>query len=163
MPPDFAIPARLLGVDTFNGLLQGVKLLFEDKGHKGPWSPPGANDAESVQCRGNPADSDQVVKLRKLLQRMQADAGNLTMRASPLTAELVVAIAKKFVLIENPAVEDLQLHAICLLGLNCGMRWDELAKIPIDTLITSDGLQPSEFAIRHSTKKSIQPKRYGTV
>lgn len=146
----------MLGEDSFNSIAQGLKLLFEENGHKGPWIE--SSYGGGVLRSGNPMEENRrIVKLRGSHKTLLAKAGKCTQRASALSTEYILALSKKFFLIDDPAVEDTRLHSIITLGVYCGLRSDGLAKLDYENVTCVGGLL--RIDLTKGTKRCDMAKR----
>lgn len=92
--------------------------------------------------------------------------GSVTLRARPITSEQVCNHAEKFwfgadSLEENrkqPDSRDILLHAILCLGLNVGLRFDEVSKLSMEHLTIDSG--QITFTIVQSIKNSTEQRNY---
>lgn len=79
----------LLGIDSCNAYIQGLRLLYESHGHVGYWMEapaPTHPAAPDLQCRGNPLTGNRrVEQLRKTHPIILAQLGRAQTRASALT------------------------------------------------------------------------------
>ena len=60
--------------------------------------------------------------------------GRVSNTAAPIRVKHVLEHEKKFLLERNVDFRDLLLHAIPLVGMNCGMRFDEVTKVRMDSV-----------------------------
>lgn len=114
------------GVDSLNGLIQGLRKYFEDNGHVGNWQPATFG---SPNVTGNPLNSNpELRKFKDTHRRALANNGKAKVRASALTEEIMIALSLSFFLISGASVAAIRLHAILLLGLYCALRTYEISK-----------------------------------
>ncbi len=74
--------------------------------------------------------------------------------SAPYKAEYIIEHARRFILTPNPDARDVPFHALQLTAMNCGMRFDELMKVRMDTLKCTKYEIP--FPIEERTKQSFR-------
>jgi hypothetical protein len=130
--------SRLLGKDYMGALIQGLQRVYDKAGHEGQWTVLPNGTATGNPTRGN----IHLSRLRRAHRSKLAEFGRTTCRAMPLTEELVAdhfklivsEISADFDHPDGPRVQDKDLrrwalHAIWVIGMHCGLRFDELVKL----------------------------------
>jgi hypothetical protein len=129
---------RMLSKDSMSAMIQGLQRVYDKAGHEGNWTVQSDGKATGNPTRGN----IQLSRLRRAHRSRLAEFGRTTIRAMPLTEEHVIE-HYNLALSEIPAAYDHSegpkpvdqnirrwaLHAIWVVGLHCGLRFDELAKL----------------------------------
>ena len=143
-------PHEILGRDSLNGMIQGLRIVYERKNHTENWNHSG---------RGNPLNENpNIKKFRELHKRKVAELGALYRTAAVLSDYYVAMYGKQFFLCMNSFdIRDAALHCMFLIGMNCGLRFDEMNKIKM-TQVTCT-LAEASFNIAEKTKNSFSIKR----
>lgn len=120
--------------DAMGSLIQGLRIVYEEHGHTTAWT------LCEGRAYGNPLiENRDITKLRRAHRVNLAKHGVLTVRARPRTAAIVCDHAAKYWFKNND--EDVLLHAIFVLGLHLGLRYDEVSKLELEFLsVTSDAI-----------------------
>ena len=120
--------------DAMGSLIQGLRIVYEEHGHTTAWS------VCDGRAYGNPLiENRDITRLRRAHRINLAKHGVQTVRARPLTAAIVCDHAEKYWFKNND--EDVLLHAIFVLGLHLGLRYDEVSKLELKFLsVTSDSI-----------------------
>jgi hypothetical protein len=131
---------RILGKDSMGALIQGLQRVYDKAGHEGSWTVFPDGTATGNPTRGN----IHLYRLRKAHRSKLAEFGRTTCRAMPLTEEHVTnhyrlvssEISSDYEYQDGPKPEDRDmrrwaLHAVWVVGLHCGLRFDELVKLEI--------------------------------
>ena len=120
--------------EAMSSLIQGLRIGCEEHGHTT------AGTICEGRAYGNPLIKNRdITKLRRAHRVNLAKHGVLTVRAQPLTAAIVCDHAAKYWFKNNH--EDILLHAIFVLGLHLGLRYDEVSKLELEFLsVTSDSI-----------------------
>lgn len=90
--------------------------------------------------------------------------GSLTLKARPLTAEQVCTHAAQFWLGSQNAkrlgvdARDVQLYAIFLVGLNLGLRFDEVSKLKVEHITVNS--RTVHLTRREAIKNSTEQRNY---
>jgi hypothetical protein len=135
---DSADGTHMLGKDSMGALIQGLQRVYDKAGHEGNWTVLSGGTATGNPTRGN----IHLARLRKAHRSRLAEFGRTSCRAMPLTDQHV-AEHYRLTVSEIPAAydrpdgprQDIQdirpwaLHALWVVGLHCGLRFDELAKL----------------------------------
>ena len=118
--------------DAMGSLIQGLRIVYEESGHIDSWS------VRDGRASGNPLIGNRdITKLRRAHRIHLANLGIVSLRARPLTAAIVCDHAAKFWYRDND--EDILLHAIFVVGLNLGLRFDEVSDLEMKFLsVTSN-------------------------
>jgi hypothetical protein len=161
--------AKLLGKDSMGAMIQGLQMCYDNAGHTSNWQVGPDGSATGNPLRGN----IDVSRLRKAHRAKLAEIGRTSKRATPITEEHV---CKHFAMIvdsipasydtpngEADACLDIRpwaLHAIWVIGLHCGLRYDELSKLQLEG--TSFGEQ-IRITLPFRTKNSLSFKEYEFV
>lgn len=127
-----------LSEDTMGGLIQGFRTMFEKSGHRGTWSV----DPMSGRASGNPLiGNDDIKKLRVTHRVHLSQIDRIKIRARPLPISLVAEHANVFWFGCGKDInyKDVLLHTIMLVGLNCGLRYDEVHKLKISHVTINSG------------------------
>ena len=128
-----------LTVDAFNAIAQGLRNIYSTEGHRGVWT----INHKSNTTVGNPLrDNDDVNKLRSSLKVHRPRLGKLKRSALPLPIALVCEHALRYWFGCGQQIDyrDILLHAAMILGLNVGLRYDELRKISIQHVSVIPGI-----------------------
>ncbi len=142
-------------------MIQGLRLVYEEYGHLEAWR----NDNRDGSAQGNPLTMNpEIAALRRAHRVILAQRGIQTLRANPITPTHICDHAEYYwygglhLNGDEPDARDVQLHAIMVLGLNMGMRFDEVQKLSLDHLtILSDG---TTLEITESIKNSTETRTY---
>lgn len=127
-----------LADDTMGGIIQGLRTVFEENGHRGPWRA----DSITGVCSGNPLTANDDVKQLRATHRVHlSQIDRIKMRPRPLPMSLVCEHAIRYWFGCGQAIDyrDVILHAIILLGLNAGLRYDEVAKLRASHVTVNSG------------------------
>ena len=126
--------AESLKNDAMASLIQGLRIVYEEHGHIDAWS------IRDGRASGNPLIGNRdITKLRRAHRIHLAHFGIVSLRARPLTAGIVCDHAAKFWHQNND--EDILLHAIFVVGLNLGLRFDEVSDLEMKFLsVTSNDI-----------------------
>ena len=126
---------------TLLASLQGLRMMFDEIGHEGLWQ---TNDDESA--RGNPLKGNMDVTAFISSHKISlAEANYAETKNNPITVSQVAHHAEKFwfggTTLSNrlPNKRDVALHAALIVGMNMGMRFDELSKIHISEVSVDNG------------------------
>lgn len=109
--------------DAMGALIQRLRILYHENGHYQSWSV----DDNTSQAKGNPLVSNpDVSSLRRAHRVHLSRYGTISLKARPVTATQICEHAEKFWFGcgSNVDARDIQLHAILVLGLNLGLRFD---------------------------------------
>ena len=129
-----------LSDDTMGGLIQGLRRVYDEHGHDMSWT----IDRASNKAWGNPlTNNTQVVALRKAHRVYLAQYGKMKHRARPITASIICNHAAKYWFGKEDSrspidCRDIILHAVLTVGLNVGLRYDEISKIMVDSVSVDD-------------------------
>jgi len=120
--------------DAMGSLIQGLRILYEEKGHIESWS------IRDGRASGNPLIGNRdIAKLRRAHRIHLGHLGIVSMSARPLTVALVCDHAAKYWYRGND--EDVLLHAIFVVGLNLGLRFDEVSNLELKYVsVTSNSI-----------------------
>jgi hypothetical protein len=157
---------KILGKDAMGAMIQGLQMCYDNAGHTSNWQVGPDGTASGNPLRGN----IDVSRLRKAHRAKLAEIGRTSKRATPITEEHV---CKHFAMIvdaipstydtsngADDACSDVRpwaLHAIWLIGLHCGLRYDELSKLKFEG--TSFG-EHIRITLPLRTKNSLSFKEY---
>jgi hypothetical protein len=160
----------MLGKDSMTALVQGMQRCYDNNGHTSCWTVFPDGTASGNPTRGNL----DLARLRKAHRTKLSEFGRTSTRATPLSAEhvcrhfsiMVNELARDHADPAHRAVEqtDLRpwaLHAIWTVGLNCGLRFDELAKMQAS--MVSHLYQGITINLPVRTKNSIRMKHYELI
>jgi hypothetical protein len=159
--------SKMLGKDSMTALIQGLQKCYDNYGHTSNWTV-----FENGAASGNPTRGNvDLARLRKAHRTKLSEFGRTSTRAAPLTAEHVcrhfsvmlseLAPAQCDPAHRSPEQRDLRpwaLQAIWTVGLNCGLRFDELAKMQMNMI--SHLYQGITINLPVRTKNSIRMKHY---
>ena len=100
--------------------------MYDEAGHTQTWS-----INKDGAASGNPLVGNRDIELLRRAHRIHlAKYGSLTRRARPLSVYVVCAHAVRFW--NSSSVQDMFLHAVFLLGLNLGLRYNEVTKLRVE-------------------------------
>lgn len=129
-------------------LVQGLRIVYEEHGHTTSWS------VVEGRAYDNPLiGNSDITKLRQAHRVHLSRVGVISVKAQPLTVETVCDHAAKYWQRGND--EDVLLHAIFLVGLNLGLRYDEVGKLSIDYVsVTSDSISlKTDSGVKNQTSQ----------
>lgn len=137
--------------DSMSALIQGLRFVYSENGHYQSWTVD-----ENGIARGNPLiNNPDLDQLRRAHRVHLARYGVISLKARPITAHMVCDHAERFWYGCGRAldVRDIMLHSIFVLGLNLGLRFDEINKLKVEHVsVTSDGvIITMTEAIKNST------------
>ena len=120
--------------DAMGSLIQGLRIVYEEHGHITAWN------VRDGQANGNPLiENRDITKLRRAHRVHLSKLGVLTISARPITAGIICDHAAKFWYNGND--EDILLHSIFVLGINLGLRYDEVSNLEMKFVsISSDSV-----------------------
>lgn len=143
------------GVDSLNGLIQGLRKFYEENGHKGNWNPVTIG---STAVFGNPLNSNpEIAIFKKTHKKILANCGRARVRASPMTEVLMIAMSLLYFLVVGASVAGIRMHAILTLGLYCALRADEIAKFDFSHVSIAGRM--IEIDLSRGTKQCDRAKR----
>jgi len=151
-----------LSDDTVGALVQGLRAVYEEAGHRAPWN----LNVQEKTAQGNPLTGNEDIKKLRAAHRVYlSQIGRSKVRTRPLPMGLVCEHASRFWLgcgreIDN---RDILLHAILIVGLNLGLRYDEVHKLQISNVTVNPGENGTgsvQLSITESTKNSTRPREY---
>lgn len=154
-----------LSDDTMGALVQGLRALYLDHGHKGSWM----IDVQSGSAGGNPLIGNEDLKKLRSNHRIHLSLlGRTKTRPRPLTMAQVCEHAEKYWFNDDKDTErvdyrDVILHAVLLIGLNLGMRFDEVQKVEIGHVTVHPGIVGTGsiiLTINVKIKNSTIPRTY---
>ena len=120
--------------DTLNGYIQGLCLTYEKYGHTTSC----AVGIDLKMAQGNPLiGNNETDTFRKANRVNLARYGFLRFEISPSLQDFVCDHAASFSIGgDEDDVRDIQLHCILVLGLYCGLRYEEISRIQISNMST---------------------------
>jgi len=137
--------------DSMSAIVQGLRLVYSEHGHYQTWSVDDNGNARGNPLVGNP-DLDS---LRRAHRVHLARYGVVTLKARPITVEHVCDMAERFWYGRDgeTAICDVELHAVLVLGLNLGLRYDEISKLKAEHVSVGSGGETLTLceAIKNST------------
>lgn len=147
--------------DTMGGLIPGLRIVYEQNGHHQAL----VVDDNSAEARGNPLNGNpDIASLRRAHSVHLARYGTMSLRARPVTAGIVRVHAERFWYSDKEPnkfecglprgdVRDILLHAILVVGLHLGLRFDEVSKLKTEHVSTFSGQVTMTLteAIKNST------------
>jgi hypothetical protein len=144
----------LLSKDAMAAMIQGMQMLYDWAAHTSNWhvGPDGTATANPL------IDNIGVAWLRKKHRVNLAEAGRTSRRAMPITEEYVCKHLR--LLLRDDPQEDKRawvLHAAWVVGLHCGLRFDELFMLQFDSISLG---QCVRITLPFRTKNSITHKTY---
>ena len=151
-----------LSNDSVAAMVQGLRTVYEEAGHRGRWTV----DERSSTAKGNPCTgNDDIIKLRAAHRVHLSQIDRSKLRARPLQIALVCEHAKQFWFGHGGHVDyrDVLLNAIMIIGLNMGLRFDEVRKLNIGHVTVHTGTSGTGsivMSITTATKNSTKPKDY---
>lgn len=99
-----------------------------------------------------------IKEFKKTLSKKLSETGKMSQYAPPISSEHIIEHGEKFLTSKFVHVRDIMIHTFLLTAMNCGMRYDELAKIRIDHLkCTKYGIA---FEIKERCKNSVSFRKY---
>ena len=122
---------KLMALDTLNGYVQGLDMLFSDNGHNGKFSV----NAECNIARGNPVRSDEICLslFRRRYRATLARTGATDPRqANPLGFEELLGLYGSIK--GRHDVHDIEFYAVALIGVNILLRFDEIVKLRMESV-----------------------------
>ena len=147
-----------LSIDSFNALVQGLRNVYNANGHRGYWRV----DSRDHTASGNPLEgNDDLAKLRISHKVYLSRLGRSKKRARALPIALVCEHALRFWFCCGNSIDnrDVLIHAVLLLGLNFGLRHDEVNKMKIENVSVMPGMDGTgsillfiPVSIKNSTK-----------
>ena len=126
-----------LGDDSMGALVQGLRHLYDEHGHDEVWT----LDKVSKKAFGNPLRGNPSIESLRRAHRVNlARYGSVKLRAKPVTISQVANHASRFWHGSDGKVDprDEAIHAIWLLGLNLGLRFDEVSKLRLENVTVDD-------------------------
>ncbi len=150
---------KQLSDDTMRGSIQGLETFYTEHGHRGPWRV----DTKYITATGNPLNSNEDIKRLRASHRVYlAQIGRAKKRARPLLIAQVCEHVERFWFGSGRQIDnrDVLLHAIIVVGLNLGLRYDEAHKMRIENVSLIPGqsgtgsiLLNIPTTIKNSTKR----------
>jgi len=151
--------------DTVQGIITGLRWVYRNNGHKDNWTVRTINGVQ--EAHGNPMDGNLMIKeFKKVHNKKLAEHGKVVRSGPPLSADHIIKHGKSFLLrsMNNPEnaqsvdKRDFMLHAMLLVQMNCGMRYDEISKVTMANMkCTKYGIS---FGIGQITKNSTNYRSY---
>lgn len=150
-----------LSVDLMGAIIQGLRAVYTDYGHRGAWFV----DRNTGLATGNPLTGNEDLKILRSKHRKQlSKLGRLKTRPTPLSMAHVCEHAERFWFTDSKVdYRDALLHAIMLVGLNLGMRYDEIQKVEIGHVTVNPGVTDTgsiRFTIMCKIKNSVEPREF---
>lgn len=147
---------------TFSTMISACRWVYDLAGHRTSWVVLSLPDG-ATHATGNPArDNAEVASLRKSVRKHLSMLKKSPKSTKALTAELVLSRFERFVGEKNDAGfidrRDLAVHAISVLSMNLGLRYDEVKKIEMGTVTAT--LTCLSFAITERSKNHTETKEY---
>lgn len=149
--------AQSLKNDSMGALVQGLRHVYCEHGHTRTWN---VDESRGI-ANGNPLiGNPELEALRRAHRVHLAHYGVMTLRARPITSEHVCDIAERFWYGRGSPVliEDVLLHAILVVGLNLGLRYDEITKIRVENVSIYSG--GCTMTMNQSIKNSTVQRTY---
>lgn len=150
--------------DTLANLVTALRWVYDRCGHVDNWRTYRQSDG-TLSASGNPLRENVEVKvLKKIVKKFLVSVGKVPVSTIPLTSELLILIYQRSwcvgVVTELADRLDVEIHAMCVVGMNCGLRFDELEKIDVRSIsLTPTG---ASFGIDVVTKNVVGSKDYTT-
>jgi hypothetical protein len=154
--------SNLLGKDSMTALFQGLQMIDDRAGNTSNWHVGSGGSANGNLLHGKV----DVARLRKKHRAKLADVGRTSKRATPINEE---HIRKHFSLIldlmseSGERIHDAKawaLHAIWVVGLHCGLRFDELSKLRFSGISFGEHIR---LKLPVKTKNSTTHKEYDFI
>lgn len=148
--------------DSVGALVQGLRAVYEEAGHRAAWN---VNIVEG-KASGNPlTGNDDVKKLRAAHRVHLSQSDRSKFRPRPLNLGHVCEHATRFWLGNGGEIDqrDVLLHAIMIVGLNLGLRYDEVHKVQISHVTVNPGINGTGsilLSITEALKNSTKPREY---
>ena len=130
--------ADALKNDSMGALAQGLRHVYCEEGHTKTFQ----YDGSACKASGNPLiGNPDLQALRKAHRVHLAHLGFVTLRSRPITAANICDLAEKFWYGRGKvtAAPDVLLHAILVVGLNLGLRYDEIKKLKVQNVSVGSG------------------------
>jgi hypothetical protein len=154
--------SSLLGKDSMAALIQGLQMIYDRAGHTSNWHVGSDGSASGNPLRGNV----DVARLRKKHRAKLADVGRTSKRATPINEEHICRHFSLILDVVSESGERIQdakawaLHAIWVVGLHCGLRFDELSKLQFSGISFGEHIR---LTLPLKTKNSITHKDYDFI
>ena len=149
---------NLKGLYAVNGIIIGLRWVYHDFGHTTNWHIR-SNESGDKEASGNPLEGNKCIsEFRKMYVKKLSTLGRITKSADPIESEHIIEHGKKFLLHCNVDTRDILLHAFLLVGMNCGMRFDELSKVKLEILKCKK--YGVSFSIHEKTKNDWNCRNY---
>lgn len=147
-----------LSISSMRAICQGLCHVYRNAGHETAWSV----DAKGL-ASGNPLiGNSHIEQLHKTLRIRLAQVGSTPKKARPLTASQICHHAEKYWYgnrISNLIdARDILLHAILVLSINMGVRFDEIVKMNVTQVSVDCG--DITLNITESIKNSTVQRTY---
>jgi hypothetical protein len=146
----------LLSKDSMAAMMQGMQMVYDRAGHTSNWHVGPDRTASGNPLRGNL----DMARLRKKHRAKLAEAGRTSKRATPITEEHVCRNYRLLLLDGLAQQNDKRLwalHAAWVVGLHCGLRFDELSKLQATAVSFGQNIR---ITLPLRTKNSIDHKEY---
>ena len=149
--------ADALKNDSMGALAQGLRHVYCEHGHTKTWQV----DESAGKATGNPLiGNSDLQALRKAHRVHLAHQGFVTLRSRPITVANICDLAEKYWYgtEQATAAADVLLHAILVVGLNLGLRYEEIKKLKV--LNVSVGSGGCTLTLLESIKNSTVHRTY---
>ncbi len=153
---------QALSDDTMGGLIQGLRHVYSEAGHRGAW----VVDKKNQTATGNPLSNNEEIKQLRASNRVfLIKLGRGKKRARPLSVALVCEHATRYWFGCGKPIDcrDVLLHAIMVVGLNVGLRYDEVCKMKIEDVTVTPGVRGTGSILLNitvNTKNSTTGREY---
>lgn len=151
-----ADPPKLRSIDTLNGYIQGLQMLFVKHGHIGNF----IVDPISGKARGNPTEAEEIslVKFRRRYRALLAEMGLINPKqASPLGVEELLSLCKY---VSENIILDAEMQALCLVGTNLLLRFDEVSKLRMECITLYQDSPKMKIMLKDKCKNSTYCREY---
>jgi len=127
--------SEALTVNSMLAMIQGLRHVYNEHGHTLNYTCSGSN-ASGNPLNGNP-DITNLLKCHKVYL---AKYGRTELRARPMTAAIITMHARLYWYDGEVSryrgldVRDVLIHAAIVVGMNIGLRYDEVTKLKVESL-----------------------------
>ncbi len=127
-----------LSDESMGGLVQGLRCLYDEAGHRGPWT----EDEDLTTVKGDALHRNtDIDKLRSAHRVRLARVGKAKISPRPLQVGHVAERTKEFWLDCNNLRDypDVLLYGIMVVGLSQGLRYEQIHKLTIGIVTVVPG------------------------
>lgn len=129
-----------LSEDAMNAMIQGLINIYREHGHRGSWH---VEISTKFASENSLIGNEDIKSLRSCHKFHLSRLGKSKKQPRPLPIEMVFEHAERFWFgCGNPIdFRDVLLHAIMIVELNLGFRYDEIHKMRIENVTVVPGMQ----------------------